>query len=246
MYKRLLVWGAPGGGGGGEPGEAAGKGAEADAEAEAEEKYVDKVRQDLDDLLDGRAQQLTQEQWGEVFVDFFRDNGRTPFAREKVDEQNIGAWYNTQKQKVTSKGDEAYERLMGLGRAAGLGAEVEEQYADVVRQSLDALLEGRAKQLTPEQWGEVFVKFVRDNGCTPSLKDKFDGENIWNWYETKKGKVKSKGDEAYERLMGLGRAAGLDPEAEEKYADEVRKSLDALLEGRAQREGRDTSNTGTT
>jgi hypothetical protein len=208
--------------------------------------------EEMEEMEETRAQkegreQLTPEQLGEVLVNFVRDNGRTPSQGETVDGLNIGVWYViTQKQKVKSKGDEAYEWLMGLGRAAGLNPEAEEKYADEVRQSLDALLEGRGQQLTQEQWGEVLVVFVLANNCTPSQGETVDGQNIGAWYKRQQEKVKSKGDEAYERLMGFGRAAGLGAEAEKKYADLMGPKLDALLDGRAQKKGRDKSNNGTT
>ena len=168
---------------------------------ENEQKSIENNKKKLLKYIIGikEYRQIKWNEWKELLFEYCNENKETPKQRIKYKNQNIGFWLWAQKKKIKTNDEDIYKKLK------------KNKY---VKKLLDEYLE--YKKVTKNKYvKKLLFEYSNEYKEIPKKKTKYKNQNIGQWLQHQKGKIKTNEDKVYEEL------------SENKF---VKESLDEYLE----------------
>lgn len=150
------------------------------------------VKKSLDEYLINKEKNKDKNQlsWDEkknILFKFCNKNKRVTINKEKIENENIGMWFQDQKKKINSSNEEVYIKLS------------ENEY---LKTSLDEYLINKEKNkdkiiLSWDEKKELLFNFSNNHQRVPKNNEEYKNENIGRWLQTQKEKMN---EEKYKKL----------------------------------------------
>jgi len=142
------------------------------------------VKENLDKI------KLSWEEKKILLFKFVEENERVPEQRENYENNNIGKWYDYQKQKIIMNESEVYIKL-----SENL----------IIKENLDLYLNNREKnkgkiKLNWTEQKNLLFQFLQENERIPEQREKYKYISIGQWYHHQKMKIDSDKSEVYIKL----------------------------------------------